>query len=175
MLAALLQMGCVLKTIGRDMVAAEPPLETVTVDLKRYQGIWWAVESFPTWFERDCTCTQAVYSLRDNGRLLVLNQCVRNGKRSIAKGEAWPIQADDTGKLYVAFGSPFKGKYYVLYVDPDYRVALVGHPNRHYLWILARDPQVPEATLQQLRDIAAARGFDVSKLAPVPQACGPIE
>jgi lipocalin len=32
-----------------------------------------------------------------------------------------------------------KGEYWVL--DDDYQTALVGHPNRKYLWLLTRDQQ----------------------------------
>lgn len=66
-------------------------------------------------------------------------------------GIAEAQQPGRTDKLWVQFDNWFsrlapglsKGEYWVLYHDQDYRVALVGHPNREYLWLLSRTPRSP--------------------------------
>ncbi|MOA45244.1 Outer membrane lipoprotein Blc precursor [compost metagenome] len=63
----------------------------------------------------------------------------------------------------LALGLP-KGEYWVLYHDKDYRVALVGHPNREYLWLLSRTPAVTDQQREQLLTIAREQGYDTSKL-----------
>ena len=35
------------------------------------------------------------------------------------------------------FGSSRQGNYWILHLDPDYRVALVSTPDRRYLWVLS--------------------------------------
>jgi apolipoprotein D and lipocalin family protein len=64
---------------------------------------------------------------------------------------------------------PFtKGHYWVLRVDPEYKVALVGGPSTKYLWILSREPQLDEATYQSYLDTAKYYGYDITKLIKLP-------
>jgi apolipoprotein D and lipocalin family protein len=46
----------------------------------------------------------------------------------------------------------------------DYSYAMVGHPNRNYLWILSRRSTLDEQIYNQLLVQAAEQGFDVRKL-----------
>ena len=52
----------------------------------------------------------------------------------------------------------------ILALDPDYRTALVGTPDRRFLWILSRTPQLDEAIYQRLVEHAKTLGFPVSDL-----------
>jgi len=56
------------------------------------------------------------------------------------------------------------GDYWILKLDRDYQVALVGTPNRKYLWVLSRVPRLDDATLQAELDYARTLGFDVDKV-----------
>ena len=56
------------------------------------------------------------------------------------------------------------GDYWILKLDRDYQVALVGTPNRQYLWVLSRAPRLDEAALQAELDYARTLGFDVDKV-----------
>ncbi|MOA39443.1 Outer membrane lipoprotein Blc precursor [compost metagenome] len=57
-----------------------------------------------------------------------------------------------------------KGDYWVLYLDDDYRTALVGNPDRKYLWLLSRTPVVSEATRERLIEVAEEQGYDTDRL-----------
>ena len=46
----------------------------------------------------------------------------------------------------------------------DYRYALVSGPNRSYLWILARTPQLAPDVIDRLVRKAKAAGFDTDGL-----------
>jgi apolipoprotein D and lipocalin family protein len=52
----------------------------------------------------------------------------------------------------------------VLYHDPAYQFALVGHPNREYLWVLSRASEINDVNREQLVKIAQQQGYDTSKL-----------
>jgi apolipoprotein D and lipocalin family protein len=56
------------------------------------------------------------------------------------------------------------GDYWIIELDPQYQWVVVSEPKREYLWILSRTPQLPDATLQQLRGQLASAGFDLSRL-----------
>lgn len=57
-----------------------------------------------------------------------------------------------------------RGDYWVLYLDADYSVALVGNPDRDYLWLLSRTSQVSLETRERLLAEARERGYDTSEL-----------
>ena len=60
------------------------------------------------------------------------------------------------------------GDYWILDLTDDYRAVLVGSPDRAYLWILARTPELDAATYDRMVASAAAQGFDVARLVRSP-------
>jgi apolipoprotein D and lipocalin family protein len=138
------------------------------VDLDRYLGRWYEIASFPQRFQRGCVASTATYTRRDDGRIGVLNECRDrsfDGELRRAEGVAWV--ADEEGspaKLKVQFFWPFRGDYWIIALDPEYRYAAVGHPSRDYLWILARNPTLHQTIYLELTDRLAALGFDLSRL-----------
>lgn len=144
------------------------PLQTVAeVDLKRYAGKWYEIASFPQRFQKNCFCTTAEYSISDKGYIEVFNQCNKdsvNGRISSIKGKAFVEEGSNNAKLKVQFFWPFKGKYWIIDLAPDYSYAVVGHPNRKYLWILSRTPQMDSAIYLGILERVKANGFDISKL-----------
>lgn len=149
-----------------------PPNTAKQVDLNRYTGKWYEIASFPNYFQKGCQCTSATYALRDDHKLQVLNQCYRGNplKLSVADGKAWPVNKMNT-KLKVQFFWPFRGDYWILHIDPDYKVALVGSPKYNYLWILSRTPTISKQVYQSYVQIAQKKGYDIQKLVKTKQVC----
>ncbi|RVL92304.1 lipocalin family protein, partial [Sinorhizobium meliloti] len=56
------------------------------------------------------------------------------------------------------------GDYWVLKIDPEYRVALVGTPDRKFLWVIARESAISESTLEDYLAEARRQGFDLKSL-----------
>jgi apolipoprotein D and lipocalin family protein len=144
-----------------------------SVDLTRYAGTWYEIARLPMWFQRHCVDAKAIYSVRPDGAVGVHNECVTNaGGIETAEGVATVVDARSHARLNVVFdnwfarlfGSSRDGNYWILALDPDYRTALVGTPDRRHLWILARSPQLDEATYQQLVVRAQRMGYPVSDL-----------
>jgi apolipoprotein D and lipocalin family protein len=54
----------------------------------------------------------------------------------------------------------------------DYSYAVVGTPDREYLWILSRTPVMAPTLYHQLVQEMASKGFDVSRLRKTNQSCG---
>ena len=59
---------------------------------------------------------------------------------------------------------PKAGNYWVLHVDDLYQEAIVGTPNRKYLWLLARTATIPGPRYAALVAKAEGLGYDVSRL-----------
>lgn len=144
------------------------PLDTVNhVNIQRYMGKWYEIASFPTWFQKDCTGTTAEYSLKPDGKVSVLNRCFKlslSGEEDQANGTAYVVDTTTNAKLKVSFFWPFSGDYWIIELADDYSYAVVGHPNREYLWILSRSPVMSQQTYDMLLEKVKAKGFDVSKL-----------
>jgi apolipoprotein D and lipocalin family protein len=152
---------------------SEPPLETVdSVDLERYLGRWYEVASYPAWFQKGCTATTADYSRREDGLIAVVNSCRKNapdGKAKQSAGRARVVDPGTNARLKVSFFRPFWGDYWIIDLDPDYRWAVVGVPNRKYLWVLSRTPQMDEAVYEAIVARLAAKGYDPARLTRTPQ------
>ena len=144
------------------------PLETVPhVDLEKYMGTWYEIASFPNSFQKDCTGTTAHYTLKPEGGVRVVNKCFihkLDGEESIAKGFAEVVDEKTNSKLQVTFFWPFFGDYWIIDLDKDYTYAVVGHPNREYLWILNRKPVMDQIIYDQIINRIQAKGFDIQKL-----------
>jgi len=160
-------LGC---TSARD---EQPPPTTQQVELQRYQGTWYELARLPMFFQRNCVQSEARYGLREDGRIDVTNRCLeKDGQWNQANGIAEAQVPGRTDKLWVRFDNWFsrlapdltKGEYWVLYHDVDYRVAVVGHPNREYLWLLSRTPTVSDQTRDQLLALARKQGYPTEQL-----------
>ena len=146
-------------------------LKTVNhVDLEKYLGTWYEIAKFPQGFEKGCTNVTADYSLREDGKISVVNSCLKDGKLKVTDGVASINDKESNAKLDVQFQWPFNGKYWIIALAPDYSYAVVGHPNRKYLWILNRKPVMDNMTYNHLVLVAAGRGFDIRKLEKTIQA-----
>ena len=87
-----------------------------------------------------------------------------NAKPTYIKGKAYIVKNSGNAKLKVQFFWPFRGKYWIIDLADDYSYAVVGHPNRKYLWILSRTAKMDDTTYQQITTRIKAIGFDISKL-----------
>jgi len=134
------------------------------VELEKYLGKWYEIAHLPAKFQEGCNETTATYTLLKDGSISVLNQSTKNGKMKQAKGKAKVVDKNSNAKLKVTFFWPFYGDYWIIKLGNDYDYSVVGTPNRKYLWILSRTPQMDDKLYSQLVEYAKSKGFDVSKL-----------
>lgn len=134
-------------------------------ELDHYLGTWYEIARIDHSFERGMEFTQAIYSLNPDGTVRVENSGIKNGKfkQSIGKAKC-PDSITSPAHLRVSFFGPFYSDYRVLMVDRDYRYSLVSSKGPDYLWILSRDPQLPDDVLHEIMSEAHVRGFDTTRL-----------
>jgi apolipoprotein D and lipocalin family protein len=165
--------GVLTIAIAAAPAAAHEPLPTAAgVDLGRYAGTWHEVARLPNAFQRSCIGATARYTLEADGSVTVVNTCTttRGRCRSI-EGRAEAVPCSGNARLRVRFSGiaglmPVSrdGNYWIIAVDDDYQWALVGTPDRRFLWILARGPSLPPDTFAMLVQRARCLGFDVDRL-----------
>jgi len=129
------------------------------LDISRYSGKWFEISRTPNWFQEGCKKSIAEYSKKE-GYIEVKNSCEKDGERTFRFAKAQ--QVGKSGKLEVSFFPFVKADYLVLFTD--YNTALVGTPDRNYLWVLSRTRELPKYKVDKLTKIAQKQGFDVEKL-----------
>jgi apolipoprotein D and lipocalin family protein len=157
----------------RSTEEALPPATAERVEISRYLGRWHEIVRLPMPFQKEQEAAIAEYGLRSNGEVSVRNIAVReDGATREVRGQARVLNPGSNSKLLVRFNEwfsvfvpqPKRGNYWILHVDAEYRTALVGTPDRRYLWVLARDRSLPESELQRLLKLARDQGYDTKKL-----------
>nr|WP_200193011.1 lipocalin family protein [Halorhodospira abdelmalekii] len=144
---------------------------------ERYTGKWYEIKRLDHRFERGLSHVTAEYEARDDGTIGVLNRGFDTGAckwRSI-EGTARFREGPDVASLRVVFFWPLAGGYHVIALDDNYEWAMVSGPNRNYLWILARTPEIEESVLETLVAKAAGLDFAVDELVRVDHTGAPTE
>ena len=137
------------------------------VDLERYSGKWYEIAAIPEKHEKGCSNTTAEYRLTDKGYIEVINSCnkdIIDETEGKAEGKAFPVAGSNNAKLKIEFKWPFKGNYWIMDLDKDYKYAMVGDPDRKYLWILSRTDNLDQKIYQMLVDKAQLQGYNISKI-----------
>ena len=163
-------LAAAVATVSPPALASDPLPVVPALDLDRYTGTWHEIARYPNFFERSCARdVTANYARNADGTIRVVNACRKeDGSMQSAEGLARVVAP---AKLEVRFAPawlgwlPFVwGDYWVIELSPDYGYAVVGEPSREYLWILAREPRIDEATYARITAGLARFGYDAAKL-----------
>jgi len=154
--------------------ARSTPLAVVpSVDYARYSGTWFEIARLPNRFQAMCAGdVTATYVQRPDGRVGVTNRCRESsGRLREAAGVARRVDGEPSSVLKVRFAPAILsflpmvwGDYQVLALGKDYDYAMVGSPNRSYLWVLSRTPTIDPQVYRELVASAESQGFEVSAL-----------
>ena len=128
--------------------------------MDKYIGTWYEITSFPQRFQKGCHGTTATYSKSDKDYIIIENRCFKDS----INGKAFIDENTGNSKLKVQFFWPFKVKYWIIDMAEDYSYAVVGHPDRDYLWILSRTPKMEESLYQNIVSRIAEKGFEINQL-----------
>lgn len=161
---AIVMAGCAIKD-RTDHIPA-----VTNFNLQRYMGTWYEIARYPHAFEKGMSHVSATYSLLSNGKIQVLNKGILpDGSVKLIKGHAIAGTPKNSGNLKVSFFRPFYGKYRIIYLSPDYDLAIVTASTKDYLWLLSRTreitPEQKELFLKKITDF----GFSPEKLLFVDQ------
>lgn len=163
MIKKLIVLGSIL--LGFNAYAAPMDVDQ-DFDSRRYLGKWYEIARVPNPFQEKCEKNiSALYELNQDG-LSVLNSCeLSNGEYTEAIGQAY-LANENGSKLKVSFlpkylrWIPFtKGDYWILRLDSEYEVSLVGDPEKKYLWLLARNPNLEQSVMNDYLEYAADYGY----------------
>ena len=163
--ALLLMTGCA--------TAPLPPLKTAErVDLPRFMGDWYVIAAIPTFIETEAYNAIESYRLDPDGTIATTFTFRKGGfdgplKRYHPRG--FVVDRVNNSTWGMRFVWPFKAEFLITHLDPDYTRTVIGRNKRDYVWIMARQPSLPEADYQALVAELAEQGYDTAKLRRVPQ------
>ncbi|MBH48790.1 MAG: hypothetical protein CME71_11535 [Halobacteriovorax sp.] len=153
------------------------PSTTEIVDIEKYMGLWFEIGRYANRFQDECGQTTANYSLRDDGKVDVLNTCklkanpaeLQQGKAiaSIKNTETNAVLSVSFVPFFNRFGL-FGGDYRILELGADYEWVMVGDAKREFFWILARTAELDETLYEDLKARARLLGYDSSKILKSP-------
>ncbi len=142
-------------------------------EVERYLGTWYEIARLDHSFERGLTRVTAEYSRREDGGIRVVNRGydATGGRWKQVEGKAYFVEGPELGRLKVSFFGPFYGGYNIFALDrQNYGYAMISGPDKSYLWILARRPELAPDTLTRLVEQARGLGFPVNELIQVSHA-----
>lgn len=163
-----LSAACVGKAGPVGNTSVPQPAKAVSLDA--YLGKWYEYARYEAPFQKGCEGVTAEYSLRDDGKIKVVNSCYQDsldGKFRQSTGKAKIVTDSENAKLKVSFFGPFYGDYWVLDHGPEgadglYGWSIVGEPSGRYLWMLTREPRPDAALGAMLQDRVKELGYDWS-------------
>lgn len=147
-------------TIPKGVEAVQP------FDKEKYLGKWYEIARLDFKFERNLNNTTAQYSLNPDGTIKVVNRGynTKTNEWEEAEGKAKFVRTEDIAMLKVSFFGPFYSGYNVIALDPNYQYALVAGESYNYLWILSRQPTIPDDVKNEFLAVAENGGYDTSDL-----------
>ena len=155
----------VLALLAAGCTSAPPGITPVqNFDLESYLGTWYEIARLDHSFERGLSDVRADYARLPDGAIAVRNSGYGAEGWEVAEGRALPVGDPTVGHLKVSFFGPFYGAYVVFALDQDAGWALVSGPNRDFLWLLARSPDLSPGERREALALAEAAGFEVAAL-----------
>lgn len=154
--------------------AAEATLQAVEqVEIDKFLGVWYEIARKPTSLEKKCRRDiTSTYTLNEYGNLQAEQQCVNADQQLIKQmGEAYPVNEPRYSKFKLSFmPEPIRwlpmgqNDYWILKLDQQYQMALIGEPTRQSLWLLSRQPHPNQILVQQYLSYAKSLGYELDNI-----------
>jgi len=153
--------------------SSQAPLEPVDyVDLPRFMGDWYVIANIPTFVEKGAHNAVETYELNEDGTIattFVFRKDGFDGKRKEHNPKGFVTDTTSNAVWGMRFIWPIKADYRIVYLKEDYSQTVIARNKRDYVWIMARDPEIPDADYDELVRMIADMGYDTTKIEKVPQ------
>jgi apolipoprotein D and lipocalin family protein len=154
-----------------------PPIQTVPhVDLQRFMGDWYVIANIPTFVEKDAYNAVESYRLNADGTIattFTFRKGRFDGEPKRYQPRGFVLDKQTNAVWGMQFIWPFKGDFRIVYLNSDYTQTVVGREKRDYVWIMARQPAIPEPDYQRIVTLLTREGYDTAQIQKVPQRWEP--
>jgi apolipoprotein D and lipocalin family protein len=153
-------------------MALDPLRPVDRVDLERFMGSWYVIVSTPTFIDRDSFNAVESYSLEPDGTIsttFTFQKGGFDGPERIYRPRGF-VRPDGSNAVWgMQFIWPIKADYQIVYLDKDYTRVIIAREKRDLVWLMARDPVLPQAEYRALVNHIVALGYDEGSLRLTPQ------
>jgi apolipoprotein D and lipocalin family protein len=149
------------------------PIKTVEyVDLERFMGDWYVIASIPTFIEKAAHNAVEGYRIDTDGSIATTFTFRKGGfdgdlKTYTPRGFVQDKQSNAVWGM--RFVWPIKADYRIVWLDESYSQTIIGRNQRDYVWIMARQPTLPEADYERMVKFLYEQGYETDKIQRVPQ------
>ena len=157
---------------GDEEKAMEPMKTVPFVDIKLFMGDWFVIANIPTFIEKDATNAIESYKLNEKGEIettFTFYQNSPNGLKKEYRPKGFIYNSKTNAEWRMQFFWPFKMPFLIIDLAEDYSHTVIGYPNRNYVWIMARKPQMTDETYARIIKKLKSVSYDVSRIEKVPQ------
>lgn len=157
---------------GDEEKAMEPMKTVPFVDIKLFMGDWFVIANIPTFIEKDATNAIESYKLNKKGEIettFTFYQNGPNGLKKIYRPKGFIYNSKTNAEWRMQFIWPFKSPFLIIDLADDYSYTVIGVPNRKYVWIMAREPQLSDEIFSIITQKLAGIGYDISKIQKILQ------
>jgi len=143
------------------------------LDIFMYAGKWYVIAKLHNLLEISCYQTTVNYYVDDRPlqrgepvELDIVNTCYNENRDIIyqEKARGWIPYPDNPAALMVEFtDNPFK-EWHLVHETDYINYSVVGSPDRHFLWILSRYPEMCVNMYDKLLDFIEKIGYDTSRV-----------
>lgn len=154
------------------------PVESLV--LAELRGDWHEVAAFGSWTQRRCMRDIVfTYTVKTSRELGIRRRCGTVSGEEVVSGIVRP--SGPGGRLKVRFGRGLFSSlpaawsdHWVIAMDPEGRWCVIADAQRERLSVLSRSMTLDEASMARAIAEARTQGFDVGRLARIPQGPGSI-
>jgi apolipoprotein D and lipocalin family protein len=157
---------------GDEEKAMEPMKTVPFVDIKLFMGDWFVIANIPTFIEKDATNAIESYKLNEKGEIettFTFYQNSPNGLKKEYRPKGFIYNSKTNAEWRMQFIWPFKSPFLIIDLADDYSYTVIGVPNRKYVWIMAREPQLSDEIFSIITQKLAGIGYDISKIQKILQ------
>ncbi len=157
---------------NQNVINESEPATISNFDIDRYMGSWYEIARLPTYFAKRCLAPIISTYKHDGDEIEVTNSCATiSGDKQTSTSIIYLTDENiKGGGKFTATAMPSwlrwthlgRSDYWLLYTD--YLYAMVGTPDRKYLWIYSRQENPPLKDIQNLISQAEKQGYDISSL-----------
>jgi apolipoprotein D and lipocalin family protein len=143
-----------------------------SVDLNRFMGDWYVIANIPTFIEKEAYNAVESYRLAEDGTIETTFKFNKGGfdgplKTYNPRGYVWDEKSNAVWGMQ--FFWPFKAEYRIIFLNEDYSKTVIGRTKRDYVWIMSREPAIPDEEYNFILNFLQEQGYDISKVLKVPQ------
>ena len=141
------------------------------VDLHRFSGTWFEIARKPVSLERKSFhhITYEYHVVAKNKLSTNLRYQTKEGRVIQLSGEAIVKNPPDNSQYLVSYTpkvlkKPKKTNFWIMRLDNDYQVCLVGNKKRTRLWLFSRQPHLDACIADEYLEFAREQGFDTDNM-----------